>query len=704
MMVLAPALIALALQSAGVARALEAVETGDHARAAALLDEADGADPAFFERNNLAYLRGRIAEMQGDWDRAGAEFERIDPGGVLGAMAAFHAARAAIEMGRDETAIEWLDRLPSGFPARLRMALADGASDGVALRVYDGIDAREAEAGRALLRNDTPALWRLLEGRQNDEPALEAAVHLHVRAPTLSAEQRMLLARTLHGHRVFERAAALYRSLLEDAEYGEEANFELARTYFQRTRYDDAIEAYRQTARRFPGTDRALEAEIQIASSHWRQPDLEAAEAAYLALIRNTDNPAGDPDDYQEFVRDLVDVYRSLGRTADALEWIERALARQPRAATRAVLTFTRGKIHYHAGRFDDALADFRELGNLPLRAVPNGTDRDEARFLEALALEGLGRVEDARAIWTDLAGNPFSYYGLHALDRLDDATRDGKTLQEAVWEAVAAGSVDRCRRASHAATRAAADGRNRGRARGFRMDVGESEGALVEELLFLGQWEEAYFWAGIDGRTRSDAELADLAFAAGDFRRAMLYADRIRPPDDALFVHDGQYDAAARALMDVLYPAAYADALCLEAASAGVDPLWLRSIMYQESRYDPSARSVAAARGLMQFIPETAAAVAERAGMGPMTPARMYTPEVSIRLGARYWSELMAEFGRPDMALAAYNGGPHNVRRWAAKSPVADPILFLSDIGFVQTKDYVSRVFGLYAMYLHLQ
>ncbi len=704
MTVLIAALFALLPQTAEVERALESLETGDYARAAALLDASAAAEPEFFERNNLAYLRGRVAEIEGDWVRAGAEFGRVDPDGVLGPMAAFHAARAAIELGEDDPAIAWIDRLPPGFPATLRIGLADGATDRVALRVYEGVDQREAEAGRALLRSDTPALWRLLDGRQNDETALEIAVHLHVRAPALSAEERMLLARTLHGHREFERASALYGSLLEDAEFGEEAHFELARTYFQRTRYDEAIEAFRRTARRFPGADRAWEAEIQIASSHWRQPDLEAAEAAYLALIANAGDRAEDPEDYHEFVRDLVDIYRSLGRTAEALDWIERALARQPRAATRAVLTFTRGKIHYHAGRFEDALSSFRQLSGMTLGAVPNGTELDEARFLEALSLESLGRVEEARAIWTELAEDPFTYYGLHALDRLGEADGDGRALQEAVWQAIAAGSADHCRRASHAATRAAAAERNRGRARGYRIDAGDRQGGLVEELLFLGQWEEAYFWAGVDGRARPDAELADLAFTAGDFRRAILYADRIRPPDEALIDTGGRYDPQARALMDMLYPAAYAVALCREAARVGVDPLWLRAIMYQESRYDPSARSVAAARGLMQFIPETAAAVAERVGMGPMTPPRMYEAETSIRLGAGYWAELMAEFGRPEMALAAYNGGPHNVRRWAAKSPGGDPMLFLSDIGFVQTKDYVSRVFGLYAMYLHLQ
>ena len=51
-------------------------------------------------------------------------------------------------------------------------------------------------------------------------------------------------------------------------------------------------------------------------------------------------------------------------------------------------------------------------------------------------------------------------------------------------------------------------------------------------------------------------------------------------------------------------------------------------------------------------------------------------------------------------MALAAYNGGPVNVRRWRDKFPNADVEFFVSDIGFPETKRYVQAVFGARAAY----
>jgi soluble lytic murein transglycosylase len=107
-----------------------------------------------------------------------------------------------------------------------------------------------------------------------------------------------------------------------------------------------------------------------------------------------------------------------------------------------------------------------------------------------------------------------------------------------------------------------------------------------------------------------------------------------------------------------------------------------------------------------MQFIPETAGSVAQALGLEVLSMDRLYDPGISIKLGARYWSELLETFQYPEMALAAYNGGPDNVLRWKNKSANASfqPELFVADIGFVETKQYVMAVFAARAAYAYLQ
>jgi soluble lytic murein transglycosylase len=102
-----------------------------------------------------------------------------------------------------------------------------------------------------------------------------------------------------------------------------------------------------------------------------------------------------------------------------------------------------------------------------------------------------------------------------------------------------------------------------------------------------------------------------------------------------------------------------------------------------------------------MQFIPDTANAIGPSIGMANLPLEKLFDPAISIRLGAAYWAALMDMFESPELALAAYNGGPGNVARWRDKS--SDPELFVSDIGFVETKRYVMAVFSAHAAYASL-
>ena len=83
----------------------------------------------------------------------------------------------------------------------------------------------------------------------------------------------------------------------------------------------------------------------------------------------------------------------------------------------------------------------------------------------------------------------------------------------------------------------------------------------------------------------------------------------------------------------------------------------------YQESCFDPNAKSWAGACGLMQIMPSTA----DHLGL-PMS--MIHEPEANIAAAARYMAELQGRFadiGDPGQrilfALAAYNGGFHHIR-----------------------------------------
>ena len=135
------------------------------------------------------------------------------------------------------------------------------------------------------------------------------------------------------------------------------------------------------------------------------------------------------------------------------------------------------------------------------------------------------------------------------------------------------------------------------------------------------------------------------------------------------------------------------------EPAGAAVDRSLVYAIARQESAFDPRAVSSAGARGLMQLMPATARATAAKAGLG-FEPDRLTTdPAYNARLGAAHLGDLVADWkGSMILAIASYNAGPGNVRKWIEaygdpRSSAIDPIDWVERIPFGETRNYVQRV-----------
>jgi cell wall-associated NlpC family hydrolase len=121
-----------------------------------------------------------------------------------------------------------------------------------------------------------------------------------------------------------------------------------------------------------------------------------------------------------------------------------------------------------------------------------------------------------------------------------------------------------------------------------------------------------------------------------------------------------------------------YANLFHDASARYGVPSALLAAVAHQESGFNPNARSSAGAVGLMQFMPGTAA------GLG----VNALDPTSSVNGAARYLSGLYKEFGSWDLALAAYNAGPGNVRKYGGIPP------------FSETQHYVSNISALAQRY----
>lgn len=119
---------------------------------------------------------------------------------------------------------------------------------------------------------------------------------------------------------------------------------------------------------------------------------------------------------------------------------------------------------------------------------------------------------------------------------------------------------------------------------------------------------------------------------------------------------------ARALASTSALPPGTPYAALFTQAGRAnGVNPALLAAVAQQESGFNARAVSPAGARGLMQLMPGTAAGLGVRDS---------FDPAQAVNGAARLLKDLIGEFGRVDLALAAYNAGPGAVHRYGGIPP----------------------------------
>jgi soluble lytic murein transglycosylase len=143
-----------------------------------------------------------------------------------------------------------------------------------------------------------------------------------------------------------------------------------------------------------------------------------------------------------------------------------------------------------------------------------------------------------------------------------------------------------------------------------------------------------------------------------------------------------------------IRYPRGYWNLITTASNRNQLDPYLVAALVRQESLFNPQARSISDARGLMQLLPTTAGRYAVAAGV-TLSTVNLYDPQTSVQLGTVYLRDLMAMFaGNIFKVVAAYNAGEHAVSQWNAKYP-GDDDQWVENIGFRETRDYVKKVIG---------
>lgn len=154
----------------------------------------------------------------------------------------------------------------------------------------------------------------------------------------------------------------------------------------------------------------------------------------------------------------------------------------------------------------------------------------------------------------------------------------------------------------------------------------------------------------------------------------------------------------------ELLFPMDFGDQIQQAAQQEDIPKELVFSIIRQESAFDPNARSFADAMGLMQILPTQAQNVAKDLKLEWTGHDDLFRPELNIPVGARMLRQGLSRYdGNFILAIASYNANDKAIKGWLKTRFRDDPVEFIEEIAYEETRSYVKLVLRNYIFYKRL-
>ncbi len=507
-----------------------------------------------------------------------------------------------------------------------------------------------------------PPLKRLYIHFPADLAAVEARRLLHEipNVPPFTTEEQLLRARALLREGHFGEATPVLTQLLKTDPENTDLRLLLGRSLSGMKEYPRAIAVLR------PLTDPTAQPRDQVKALFLiGKASLRSGE--YLQAITDLERI------HQTFPRSrladdalyLIGLSRESRKQHDAaLEVYARLLRRYPKGGLGDTARWRRAWLLYRQRKPERAAQELQRL----LKDYPQSGQKAQALYWRGRFLEETGQRPLAKTIYQRLMKEAMldPYYEWRARQRLQ--------LKPQRFAPGPAPPFD--------------DGSSRALAK-------------ARELFYLRMWVDAAaeYWILASSRPHElpvQWEACQALARANEFEKVISIARR---SVGTLLTTDRKQEAMT-IFWSFLYPRGFWPSVDRYVKETPLDPYLVTALIREESTFSPTAVSSAGARGLMQLMPATAARVARETDLP--NPPDLDTPGPNIALGTRYLGKLHKQFGgNLALTLAAYNAGPSTVQRWLKDHhPLEDPEVFIEEIPYPETREYIKRVLGSYDRY----
>ncbi len=409
---------------------------------------------------------------------------------------------------------------------------------------------------------------------------------------------------------------------------------------------DFIYSTWKQDPRNMTLLKKLEDAFIVLARAQWTEQETSKA----LKTLRRIEKILLGRDglDQVYWIRGRIE--EEAGHYDQALEWIEKSIV-QPGIdpAVRETAMWQSAWLLKKTGRLNEALEAFRNLKDTAL--TPFGKTKYSFWFAKTLNQTGNNDPSEYENI---IKTDPFSYYSLVAHKELK------KTLNLSDFK-------------SSANTFPSPPGAFEDVLFNWLIDVNEVE--LARSLL------ENYLLAN---PKESLAQSTNMALV-GLFNRIYLELGAMDFEVRNKFISEN---------MGFFFPRSFKADFQSASFQTGVDENFLMAITRQESGFDPYARSAADAFGLMQLLPSTAEVYAKKLNLNYTVAEDLYNPALNIPIGANLILNLLGRFNYAFIpAVASYNASEDAVRGWIKTRYRGDPIDFIEEVPYEETKSYIKLV-----------
>ena len=462
--------------------------------------------------------------------------------------------------------------------------------------------------------------------------------------------------------------------------------------------FEDAVQDYTTFITNYPTHPRWEDAWGEKAVVEWfNLGSIDTGIKTYLDFVRAVPGSSLAVD----YMMTAARIYERNGRYDEAAQLWSRVGNEYPGNEQASTAVFLSGIIFYRNGDFFSALESFNRSLGLALTT----TDKARAYLWLGKAQQKLGNPDDAINAWRVAQElDPGGYYSERGRDLLIDRAPFAPTIAGNLSPDLAAERV-----AADAWVRLTFNLPANTNLSGLGALASDEKVIRGSELWALGLYENArleFEGLRVELEVNKDAigsyQLANYLIDLGLYRTAIFTARQTLTL--AGLDEHSESMMAPPYFSHLRYGLYYSDLVIPNAQANDFDPLFIFSVIRQESFFEGFVNSNVGARGLMQIIPETGEQITyELTWPRNYTDKDLYRPEVSIRFGTHYLAT-NRNFLNGDLyaTLAAYNGGPGNAAAWKELAG-DDPDLYLETVRFEETRNYIRNIYEIFVIYKRL-